>query len=247
MSSLPSFFLSPNAFHGVFDRVVTIHDAAIIRQMRKVLRLKPGDLFIALDGERHEYTCRIDAFDRDRVRTTIMQEAVSTRETRVPITLYASLIRRERFALLLEKCTELGVSRFSPIAAARSPFHEITPHLRQRWEHIIREAAEVARRGVLPALAPVATLAVALAAIPSDEQVIVLSTAHTGAKTAKDIPTITRGVKRIHLFLGPEGDYTEEEYGLFNERGAIPFSLGSRIVRSETAAIAAVSIITASL
>ena len=241
MSSLPSFFLPPNAFH---DRSVTVRDAEIIRQMRKVLRLAPSDLFIALDGERHEYTCRIDAFDRDRVRTTIMHEAVSTREARVSITLYASLIRRERFALLLEKCTELGVSRFSPIAAARSPFHEITSHLRQRWEHIIREAAEVARRGVLPPLEPVTTLTAALAAISSEDSIIVLGTQQEHIKTAQAIPDMIRGKHGVHIFVGPEGDYTEEEYGALKERGAVALSLGPRIVRSETAAIAAVTLFT---
>lgn len=244
MSSLPSFFFAPHAFH---DRMVTIHEADVIRQMRKVFRMHVGSAFIALDGKGHEYTCHVDVLQHDVVRASVVSDIVTDRETSITITLYPSLIRRERFVLLLEKCTELGVFGFFPIAASRSPYHEMTPHTKERWEHIIREAAEVARRGVLPKLAAAMTLSAALANIPSDETVVVLSTAQDGVKTAKDITTLLQGMKSLHLFLGPEGDYTEEEYALLKTRGAIPFSLGSRIVRSETAAIAAVALFTSFL
>ncbi|MDO8581424.1 MAG: 16S rRNA (uracil(1498)-N(3))-methyltransferase [bacterium] len=244
MSSLPSFFLPPNSFH---DQTVTMYDAEIIRQMRKVFRLKPGGVFIALDGREHEYTCAIDHIDHTVVRASITERKKNMRETAIPVFLYPSLIRRERFATIVEKCTELGVTSFVPIDTSRSPYHDISPHLRERWEAIIRESVEVARRGILPSLASVTTLSDALISIPSDEIVIVLSTMQDGVKIAKDIATIIHGAKRVHLFLGPEGDYTEEEYGLLKERGAIPFSLGSRIVRSETAAIAAVVLFTAFL
>lgn len=237
MSSLPSFFLPPQAFH---DQVVTIREPDVIRQMRKVFRMKPGDVFLALDGARHEYTCVIDAWDRTVVRAIIQHVAESARETRVSLLLYPSLIRRERFATILEKCTELGVASFLPIAASRSPYQDISPHLRGRWAAIIRESAEVAHRGVLPPLASVAALSESLARIPKNEPIIVLSTAQEDVKTANDIPSVLKNTQRIHLFLGPEGDYTEEEYQLFSQYKATPFSLGSRIVRSETAAIAAV-------
>ncbi|MBI4281430.1 16S rRNA (uracil(1498)-N(3))-methyltransferase [Candidatus Uhrbacteria bacterium] len=242
MSSLPSFFLSPTAFH---DRAVTIRQPEIIRQMRKVFRMQSGSAFIALDGAGHEYACVIDHIDHTLVRALVEKQIPNTREPAIPVVLYPSLIRRERFATILEKCTELGVALFSPIAATRSPYRDIAPHLRGRWETIIRESAEVARRGLLPQLSAVTTLATALAAIPQGEHVIALSTAQEGIKTAKDTVMMIRGMKRIHLFLGPEGDYTEEEYTLLKERGAIPFSLGARIVRSETAAIAAVALFTA--
>ncbi len=244
MSSLPSFFLPREAFH---DRAITIHEAEIIRQMRKVFRMKPGDSFVALDGKGHEYICRVDALQHDVVRASIVSDSTTKRETSISVVLYPSLIRRERFVLVLEKCTELGVSGFFPIAASRSPYHAITQHTKERWEHIIREAAEVAHRGMLPKLAAAMTLSDALANIPANDLTIVLSTAQDGVRTANDITTIIQGVKSVHLFLGPEGDYTEEEYGLLHERGAVFFSLGPRIVRSETAAIAAVALFTAFL
>ena len=241
MSSLPSFFLASTAFH---DLRVTLHDPDVIRQMRKVFRMQSGDTFIALDGAGHECACVIDHIDHTEVRAFIAERKPNTRETAVPIMLYPSLIRRERFAVILEKCTELGVLAFVPVDATRSPYHDMSPNLRARWEHIIREAAEVARRGLLPKLAPVASLADALTNIPEHEQVIAFSTAQENIKKASDIVGIVKRATRVHLFLGPEGDYTEEEYALLQTRGALPLSLGARIVRSETAAIAAVTLFT---
>ncbi len=266
MSSLPSFFLSPTAFR---DLRVTVDDPSIIRQMRKVFRMQSGSAFIALDGRGYEYACVIDHIDHTLVQAFVEKRIANMRETAIPVVLYPSLIRRERFATIVEKCTELGVASFVPIDATRSPYHDISPHLRGRWEAIIRESVEVARRGMLPLLGSVTTLADALAGIPSGELVIALSTEQDGMKTAKDIVAMIHGAKRIHpvrsrpaegsatgtlgrpasngvhLFLGPEGDYTEEEYVLLKARGAIPFSLGVRIVRSETAAIAAATLFTA--
>lgn len=240
MSSLPSFFLPPNA---VRSTVVIIHESDIIRQMRKVLRLKPDDQFIVLDGSRQEYLCRITHLDHTEARATIVEQKANTRETAVSVFLYPALIRRERFALVLEKCTELGVAGFYPVAAARSPFRDIAPNLQTRSEHIIREAAELARRGILPALQQVQTLNGALAAIPKDETIVVLSTAPAGS-TLSVITSVFEKQKPIHLFVGPEGDYTEEEYALFAAHGALALSLGPRIVRSETATIAAVNLFT---
>lgn len=245
MSSLPSFFLLPSAFH---DNTITIHDAEVIRQMRKVLRLKPGDAFIALDGKGHEYTARVAVLQRDVVRASVIGDGVNTREPRIAVVLYPALIRRERFATILEKCTELGVARFVPIAAERSPYRDCSGHLRERWEHIIREAAEVARRGILPALAFATRLAAVLSAIPSEDALVVLGTQQNppagGMKKASAISGMLDRKHCAHVFIGPEGDYTEEEYAALKNRGASFLTLGPRIVRSETAAIAAAALFT---
>ena len=101
------------------------------------------------------------------------------------------------------------------------------------------------RRGTLPVLHLVATPAHALAHLPFDGRCFVLTTQQHGIRHAHEISLLLRGATSVHLFIGPEGDYTDDEYALFRKTGVIPLSLGPRIVRSETAAIAAVALMTA--
>ena len=247
MSSRNAFFFPPQVFR---DGFVTVTDKDVVHQIRRVLRLRVGDAFIALDGRGHASECLIHSMEKDTLRAQIVAERTIDHEPTAAIVLYPALIRRERFALLLEKCTELGVTEFRPIIAERSAYTHLTPILLRRWEKVVREAAEVVRRGVLPAIHQAQPVAEALAGLSMQEgdRAFILSTRSEEMVLPKDLVAIcAKKPQRIHLFLGPEGDCTDAEYALFRDAGIQPLSLGSRIVRSETAAIAAVSLLAAFL
>ncbi len=213
--------------------------------MRKVLRFRVNDEFIALDGNMHAYDCCVREIDDEVIIGDILKKRIVKTEPSRPIVLCVGLIRRERFADLLEHAAQLGVARVIPIAAARSSYATLTPNLIERWSRILQEGAEVAMRGVLPVLEPVATLAEALKREVAVSMSIALALPpEESLQTTSEIQQmiVGRNPKNISLFIGSEGDWTPEEYAALREHGSVFWSLGSRVLRSETAAIAAVSI-----
>lgn len=243
MPSLNAFYIAPSAIR---DGFVSITNKDQVHQIRKVLRLRVGDVFLALDGKGKEFECLVHTLDRGSVRGQIVATRFVDRETRIPITLYPSLIRRERFAILLSTCTELGVTSFVPVIAERSIFQTMTTNLVGRWNRVIQEAAEIVRRGVLPSLSIPQTLPGAIEqARGSDALTLVLSTHPTTTYTPVQVIEMVqaKGLARINIFIGPEGGYTAEELQQFDDAGIESLSLGPRKVRSETAAIVATSII----
>lgn len=243
MPSLHAFFLPQSAIQNGF---VTMTDKDQVHQMRRVIRLRVGDQFLILDGKGHEHECLVHDVQKNAIRGQIVASRAVERETRIPVTLYPSLIRRERFSTLLEKCTELGAAGFVPVMSERSPFETLTPKLIERWNRVMQEAAEVVRRGILPTLAvPQALTAAIFQASGSDALTLVLSTHEGTTHTIEQLVEMVRakGLARINLFIGPEGGYSAEELQQFSDAGIESLSLGPRKVRSETAAIAVTSII----
>ncbi|MDP6402013.1 MAG: RsmE family RNA methyltransferase [SAR202 cluster bacterium] len=219
-------------------------DAA--RQIARVLRARPGDRITVLDDSGWEYAVTLEAVGPSRVEGVITDRALSRGEPRVEVVLYQALLKMDRFEFVLQKGTELGVSRFVPVFSERSvPRPRIGKGevARQaRWRKIIAEAAEQSRRGRLPVLdEPVAfgeacDQVEGMAVIPWEEE------SRTGLKAAllgwaaeKDRHS------SVSVVVGPEGGLTEQEVGYARERGILPVTLGDRILRAETAGIVAVA------
>jgi len=170
-------------------------------------------------------------------------------EPQARLILYQSLIKGDRFDWVLEKGTELGVARFVPLICQRGVVLRQPPERRgreQRWRRIITEAAEQCGRSVLPEISPVTELdqaldsASGLRLLPWEEERAlglrkVLRQARAAEKTA--------GPPTVSLFVGPEGGFTRQEVERARARGVQVVSLGRRILRSETAGIAAAAAI----
>lgn len=148
------FFIDPDAFHG---RSVLIEDRELLHQFSSVLRLRTGAQVVLLDNTGWQYIVTLDVIDRNKITGTIERKELASGEPRTKLTLYTSLLRAERFEWVLQKGTELGVSAFIPLICERSTIadaDELSTHKLERWERIIREAAEQARRAKLPRLTP---------------------------------------------------------------------------------------------
>jgi 16S rRNA (uracil1498-N3)-methyltransferase len=148
------FFVNAGALHG---RQVLIEDAELVHQLGTVLRLRAGEQVLLLDNSGWQYVVTLDSIERDRVSGTVERKQLAGGETRTKLTLYVALLRAERFEWVLQKGTELGVSAFVPLICERSTIadaDELSANKLERWQRIIREAAEQARRGKLPRLAP---------------------------------------------------------------------------------------------
>ncbi len=249
MMHLHRFFVPPEWLLGEGVEIA----GPLTHQIRNVLRLKPGDRVILLDNSGWEYQVELGEVSRERVEGRILQKSLAASEPRTKITLYQSLLKGRAFESVLEKCTEVGVVAFVPVVAARcivSSLEDIGEKRQERWRRIILEAAEQSRRGCLPILRPPSLLRQAwqeasrggLTIVPWEE-------AGPGipAQGNSKLRPVLRGAQptpfSINLFIGPEGGFTPQEIEQGQRYGAIPVTLGPRILRAETAGVVAAAAI----
>jgi 16S rRNA (uracil1498-N3)-methyltransferase len=148
------FFVDSGVIHG---RDVLLEDGELAHQLGTVLRLRPGEKITLLDNSGWQHIVALHTVERGRVAGTVERKELAGGEPRTKITLYVGLMRPERFEWVLQKGTELGVSAFVPLICERSTIadaDELSPNKLERWNRIMREAAEQSRRGKLPRLAP---------------------------------------------------------------------------------------------
>lgn len=233
------FFISPNQLYGA--RVRFADDQA--HQMRRVLRLRPGDRVTALDGLGNEYDVVLEEVTNARVIGRADGKAEATGEPAARLTLYQSLLRREKFEWVLQKGTELGVSAFVPVITRRSlvrDAEDVTPEKLTRWQRIIREAAEQSGRGLLPELRPALTFGDAVQAARAAGRALIAYEGHA-PHTIRD--ALQSAPRSVALFVGPEGGYEPEEVDEAVAAGAVAVTLGRRILRTETAAVVGAALI----
>lgn len=238
--ALRRFFVPPGSLRA---RNVTL-GPELAHRLSRVLRLKRGDHVILSDGGGREFEVQLTAVSPHAVTAIIVGERDAPPEPVITLVLYQSLIRANRFDLVLEKGTEIGVSRFVPVVSARSQIQlEDEPSARraERWQHIVIEAAEQCGRGRPPSVdAPLrfeeaVHQARGLKLLPWE-----------GARLTALGPYLRALPDRprsVNLFIGPEGGLEPDEVDLARSEGAAIISLGPRILRSETAGIVAAALV----
>jgi 16S rRNA (uracil1498-N3)-methyltransferase len=222
-------------------------EGAIAHQIVRVLRLSPGSEVTVLDGSGMERQVRLTDVKHERVEGEITSETRSSGEPRHHLSLYVGLTQRAKFEWILQKGTELGVSTFIPVITSRSLVRETAGESRKvdRWEGILREAAEQSERGRIPGICSALTLTRALEEGKKEHPVCLFAWEKERSKCLKDcLPArpLDRPV-RIAALIGPEGGFTEDEAGQAVDQGWQPVSLGRRILRMETAAISLTTLI----
>lgn len=223
-------------------------DGARAHQMARVLRLRPGDQIVLLDGSGREQDVELVQVTPHRVRGNVRATRPSRGEPRLAITLYQALVAREKLEVVLQKGTEVGVSRFVPVRCERSlPARGdgIDERRLDRWRRIVQEAAEQSRRGRLPVVDPPMRWDEALAGASADgptlvawEGELVRSVRAAVRALLAPIPPDggpAAGGRHLSLFVGPEGGLSNAEVARAPELGALTVSLGPRILRTETA------------
>ncbi len=226
------FFVAP-------DRIVgdgATLDGAQSRQVATVLRLGPGDeVTLVADGVEHAAV--IEQAEPRRVSLRVRGRRPAAAEPRVALTLALPLLRGDRSEEVIEAVTQLGVSRVIPFTSARSVARALADAKRTRWERIAREAAETARRGRVPEIAPVRDWSALLEELR--QPVLVAWERETRTRLAEAVPA---RAQTLAIVIGPEGGLAEQEVMQARGRGFVTVSLGARNLRSETAAIAAVAL-----
>ena len=204
-----------------------------------VLRLRAGDALTLFDGRGGEYGARIAAMERLRVRVDVLAHQAIERESPLAVTLVQGISAGERMDFTVQKATELGVAALQPVVAARSTGRiagERAAQKRAHWQRVAIAACEQCGRNRVPeVLAPVALedycrrAAPAGALLLSPESRLALRQAAAGLRGAAT------------LAAGPEAGFTAQEEALLAQAGFLPVRLGPRVLRTETAALAALA------
>lgn len=215
-----------------------------VKHIKDVLRLKTNEkVEIASGGI--TYTCEIESLLKDRIITRIIDSAEGRNEPRINITLYQGLAKGSKMDLIIQKCTEVGVKEFYPIATHRSvvKIKEIKREQSkvERWNSIADEAAKQSKRDILPKVRNIISFDEMIDLLKDEENIIVPYEDEKG-NTIKEKLKISGG-KNVHLIIGPEGGFEPSEIQKLESIGANIVTLGPRILRTETAGIVASTII----
>jgi 16S rRNA (uracil1498-N3)-methyltransferase len=208
-----------------------------IHHIRRVMRFRPGDQIVACDGEGTDYVGELIEGAEDAVICRILRREPSTGEPGLRVTLAQSLPKGDKWEWVLQKGTELGASSFLPFTSRRTVVkwdRAKAEKRRQRWKRILKEAAEQSHRGRIPQVSAVTDWSGLLDAIQEADLALI---AYEGGGEPLSAALSRQGASHLLLIVGPEGGWEEEEVRQAREAGAVPVSLGPRILRTETAAV----------
>lgn len=224
-------------------RAVVLPEFAAHHAVR-VLRLREGDPLILFNGDGHDYTGVLAHARKDMVTVQLGSSERIDRESPLHVTLVQAMARGEKMDLVLQKATELGVSAVLPVITERTEVKLDDDRLDKRlmhWKYVMASACEQCGRTQLPSIgAPIALheLASSFGAPVDREWRIALHPPEGDA--ASPWP---QAVDRVVLVVGPEGGLTARDLAQLAQAGFAPVGLGSRILRTETAGLAAISIL----
>jgi 16S rRNA (uracil1498-N3)-methyltransferase len=225
--------------------------------LARVLRAQPGQVFdIVANGFLHRAeitSVRAASAEQDAEVAFTLHEELSS-DAALPIHLLLAVFKFDRFEWAIEKATELGVARITPILARRTEKHLAlaAPKRADRWRRIALESSKQSRRTDIPQIADPAPLAAALARETAPLRIL-LSETEQSLTLAAALQRVSFNLQpatdnlQLALAIGPEGGWTPEEMSLFTTHNWTHVTLGPRILRAETAAIAAIAIAIAQL
>lgn len=232
------FFLPPSAI----QKNIVRFPAEQAHQVARVLRLRPGAEVVVLDDTGLAYEVTLTEVGRREAVGTVRATQPAPGEPTLRLTLCAALLKARKIEWVWQKATELGAVRLAPLVTERSVVDDpddLNPNKLGRWETIIREAAEQSGRGRLPLLQPARPLAAALAEAQARGDRLIIPWEKARATPLRAALRAAPRPAALTLFIGPEGGFTAGEVAQAEAHGAIPVTLGPRILRAETAALAA--------
>jgi 16S rRNA (uracil1498-N3)-methyltransferase len=205
----------------------------------RALRLRRGDRVTLFDGGGGEHEASVHALDAQRMMLDVGRHLPVERESPLQTCIVQALSTGERMTFTLEKCVELGATRFQPIESERSVVRlkdERAQRRQQHWQQVVIAACEQCGRNTVPLVEETLEFVRWIAALPPQTQGIVLA---PGAPAP--LARIATPESELLIAVGPEGGFTEVELDLLERRGFASVSLGPRTLRTETAAAAALA------
>lgn len=209
------------------------------RHLGKVLRMQPGRELVLFNGAGGEFSARIHSLDKKSVTAEVGTYEPDDRESPLNLELAIGLSRGERMDWVLQKATELGVSRISPLFTERTEVKLSGERLEKKvahWRQVLISACEQCQRNRLPVLNPPRTLDKWL---EQNDSKLSLVLHHRDSQSLPE----GEAPDSLALVVGPEGGLSEEEIDRARQAGCQPLTLGPRVLRTETAPVAAISLV----
>lgn len=234
--SVPRFYITEEY---IKDGYITI-EGPDLKHLISVLRCRKGDVFDVFDGSGKEYTVEADEVKHDRVTARIIRTDCRDVESSLPVILCQSLPKGQKMDFIVEKATEIGIKEIQPLITSRS-ITSISPQKLERWRKIAKSATQQSGRMKIAEIKEPVTFNDAISLIKPGDLGLLFSRSSISLK--KILREKGEKSKKIFIFIGPEGDFTEEEISLALSHNLQTVSLGKRILRTETAGSVALSII----
>ena len=240
------FYAPPGAFNFRTQTATLTADEA--RHLREVLRLKVGDEIFVFDGAGKEFQCRIEESRRDSASLTVISEVSPARpESPLNLRLAVALLKGEKFDLVVQKSTELGVNRIVPVmtklADIRLRDESDAAKRVTRWQRIALEAAKQCGRSVVPEVAAPVSFESLVQEVDAPRNLRLLFSERDGLPLQKAVESSDPERTNINALVGSEGGWTDAELEAARQNGWQIVTLGGRTLRAETAAIAVTTLL----
>lgn len=209
---------------------VRLDDKELAHQMHSVLKLQPGETVMLGDGTGMEAQCKILSYDRNAVVVQCLSMGRNANEPQAHVILYSAILKKEHFEEGAAMATQVGVREIVPVVTDRTVKFKVRS---DRVERIVREAAELAGRGVIPTVREAITLEQAFSDAAGNDANLFLD------PSGKELQGLGSGNRKVGLFIGPEGGWDERELTQAREYGMRLVGLGPLVLRAETAAVVA--------
>ena len=244
------FFVAPDQIQG--ERVMVTGED--VNHMKNVLRMKPGERVRISDGSDLDYYCTIQSLEADQILLHVDGKEASSMELPVEICLFQGLPKSDKMELIIQKAVELGAVTVVPVAMKRSVVRldaKKAAAKTRRWNAIAQSAAKQSGRMIIPQVLEPVSFEEAVKQAASMEYKLLPYENEEGMEgvrrilsgLAGDVKGTTGGKKQVGIFIGPEGGFEPSEVELAEKAGWNRISLGRRILRTETAGMALLSVL----
>jgi len=238
------FFINPHQINWQ-EKKATIADSDQTYKISRVLRLRENDQIILLDGSGLVYNAQIASFFSRAVQCRLLSRRSANTEPDLKITIAQSLLKGQKFDFALQKNTEVGASEFIPVITSRtirrvdgndSPL-ELEKRV-DRFQKIVRDAAEQSERGVVPAVKDIVSIEELCRQNLSEYDLKLVCLERSQTNGIKEVlNSLQNKVHKIMVLIGPEGGFTDDEAKIVLSSGFTSVSLGRRIYRAETVGV----------
>jgi len=235
------FYIPPECIKGS-SALITGEEA---HHILDVMRLKKGDKICAFDGRGELYQGKILDTANKKVKVKIESAAEDLPVSNSQITLVQALPKKNKMDYIIEKCTELGVDTIIPTQTTRTivKLNRDKQGLRlERWQRIAREAAKQCGRTTIPKVRDLASWTDAISNLGNFDLKLLFCLSENSQRL-KDVLRREKKVRKVSLFIGPEGGFTPDEIRQSEQAGWLAVSLGNSVLKSDTAALTALAMV----
>lgn len=235
------FYVTPAQIEGDIISIT----GTDVNHIKNVLRLKQGDEIVICNGQGKDCYCIINKVSEGLITAKIESFQETGTELKAKITLFQGMPKKDKMELIIQKAVELGVTEIVPVMTKRVVVKledkKKEEKKLERWQAIAEEAAKQSRRGIIPIINPVQSFKEAIENGKQMDLGIIPYENASGMLKTKEIMHSLGKYNSIGVFIGPEGGFEESEIELAMNNQLLPITLGRRILRTETAGLAVLS------